>query len=297
MKRLFALSLITMMLVACHDDVVDVALIVLDAPATLTSISLDGAVHVAWSDNAYDNAPEGAFWEYRVYSTGFSLDTEPPSCDETWDLEGSTVFGTEFLAGNLTNGSPKCFGVVAVSVDGEESDWSPLRADTPRPDARNVLIYAFEADSPRSGFRFFEDIDGDGQVGVLELGGVGDGNRADIDFWVHRDASDDFFLMPERVGTLVALYSAAPIEDLTSIDIAPANGFSVDGIEALPGFGYVFEMDGGDGFPRYGAVRVTHVGTEYLIFDWSYQTDPGNPELSVHGGAAVADASGIVVRR
>jgi hypothetical protein len=29
----------------------------------------------------------------------------------------------------------------------------------------------------------------------------------------------------------------------------------------------------------YGAIRVTAVGPNYIIFDWSYQTDPGNPEL------------------
>lgn len=295
MRRLFALSLFTMTLAACNDDVVNVVPIVLDAPATLTSISLDGAVHLAWSDNSYTNAPEGAFWEYRIYSTQYSLDDD--LCGQTWDLEGSTVYGTEFLVGSLTNGSPKCFGVVSVSVDGEESDWSPLRADTPRPDARNVLIFAFQARPSLSGFRFFQDINGDGQVGPLELGAVGDGSRTDIDFWVHRDANGDFFLMPERIGTTVALYGADPIEDLTSIDIAPEAGYSRDGIEALPRFGYVFEMDGGDGFARYGAVRVTHVGSEYMIFDWSYQTDPGNPELSVHGGAAVADATGITVTR
>jgi len=294
MKCLFALSLLTMTLVACDDDVVNVIPTVLDAPATLTSISLDGAIHLAWSDNAENNAPDGAFLEYRVYSTGYSLDDD--LCDETWDFEGATVFGTEFLVGSLTNGSAMCFGVVSVSVDNEESDWSPLRADTPRPDARNVLLYAFQSGPTLSGFRFFQDVDGDGLVGALELGAVGDGSRTDIDFWVNRDAGD-FYLMPERAGTSVALYSVEPIEDLTSIDIAPEIGFSLDGIEALPGFGYVFEMDGGDGFARYGAVRVTHVGQEYLIFDWSYQTDPGNPELSVHGGNAVADGSGIVVQR
>ena len=40
----------------------------------------------------------------------------------------------------------------------------------------------------------------------------------------------------------------------------------------------------GDGLVRYGAVRVSHVGQNFLIFDWSYQTDPGNPELLVGGG-------------
>jgi hypothetical protein len=30
---------------------------------------------------------------------------------------------------------------------------------------------------------------------------------------------------------------------------------------------------------QYGAVRITHVGQNFLILDWAYQTDPGNPEL------------------
>jgi hypothetical protein len=69
------------------------------------------------------------------------------------------------------------------------------------------------------------------------------------------------------------------VEDLTSIDYAPNVFYPAAGLSAVPGWGYVFEMDGGDGFVRYGAVRVTHVGQDYLILDWAYQTDPGNPEL------------------
>ena len=34
-----------------------------------------------------------------------------------------------------------------------------------------------------------------------------------------------------------------------------------------------------DGFLRYGALRATHVGRDFAIVDWSYQTDPGNPQL------------------
>jgi hypothetical protein len=46
-------------------------------------------------------------------------------------------------------------------------------------------------------------------------------------------------------------------------------------------------MDDGIGFYKYGAVRITAVGSGYVIFDWSYQTDPGNPELQiVHKPAA-----------
>jgi hypothetical protein len=46
----------------------------------------------------------------------------------------------------------------------------------------------------------------------------------------------------------------------------------------------VFEMDGGDGFARFGALRVTHAGKNFIIVDWSFQTDPGNIELLVGRG-------------
>ncbi len=50
---------------------------------------------------------------------------------------------------------------------------------------------------------------------------------------------------------------------------------------ALPGRGYVFQITEPtvDAFFRYGALKVIALGPEYVIFDWSYQTDPGNPEL------------------
>jgi len=33
-------------------------------------------------------------------------------------------------------------------------------------------------------------------------------------------------------------------------------------------------------------VRVTHVGETFILLDWAFQTDPGNPELIVRGRAA-----------
>ena len=91
-----------------------------------------------------------------------------------------------------------------------------------------------------------------------------------------RDGSGDLFLTPVRAGTGVEYYDENnPVEDLTSIDFAADQDVPHLRIRALPGFGYVFEMDGGDGFKRYGAVRVTHVGQDFLILDWAFQTDPG----------------------
>jgi hypothetical protein len=299
MRRLILGSFFVLAVAACDDDPQSVGGVVLQAPSSLTSTSLNGAIHLAWSDNAFVNAASGTFLEYRVYSTPYSLDSG--LCDEQWELEGSTI-APEFIVGAVENGFARCYGVVSVSIDALESEFSPIRADTPRPDARNVLMYAYQSNSLMSGFRFWDDVNGNGSVDPLELGTVGDGNRTDIDFWVDRDMNGDFWMVPERTGTIVAFYPdpPQPIEDLTSIDVAwdvEYIGYSDLAIQASPGYGYVFQMTAADIYARYGAIRVTHVGQDYMIFDWSYQTDPGNPELAIHGGLPVADDTGIVVKR
>lgn len=253
----------------------------LETPAWLSSTTLDGAIHLYWSDNPYQNQPDG-FKQYRVYSASYSLDQN--ECGASWSLEGTTI-SPEFLAGALTNGVSRCFGVSSESIEGWESLWSDLIADTPRPDARNVLIFPFQVDPTASGFRF---------AGAVQLGVVAAGNDPNVDFWVDRDVNGDLWITPVRAGTEVALYGTEPIEDLTSITYAPEIGYARTAIQAVPGYGYVFQMSGGDGFFRYGALRVTHASADYLIFDWSYQTDPGNPELSIRGGQPTFE--GIVVK-
>ena len=80
---------------------------VLPTPTILTSTSLDGAVALVWSDNAYTSEP-GNFQNYRVYSTGIRPRRDSLDLRQCWTLEGTTV-APEFLVGALTNGIPRCF--------------------------------------------------------------------------------------------------------------------------------------------------------------------------------------------
>ncbi len=249
----------------------------LDKPATLTSVSLNGAVGLIWADNAFTADPDG-FAYYRVYGTSYDLDRD--LCGTSWHLEGTTV-APEFRVGALANGTPRCFGVSAISVEGFESLWSPLRADTPRPDARNVAVTVRQAGTATAGFRFWRDLNDDGRVQSNELGRILPGGSAEADFTADRDPSGRIFLTPTRTGTAAVPYVNRPIGDLTEIDVAPAAGYSRAPLEALPGWGYVFQTEAADRFYRYGALRVTHVGRDLIIFDWAFQTDPGNPELVV----------------
>ena len=250
----------------------------LPQPASLSSISLNQAIHLQWADNAALSDTARFNW-YRVYSMPYDLDhgvcvTRPDSIL----LEGTTV-SDEFLATLLANGVPRCFGVSAISVEGYESLWSPLKHDTPRPDARNVLVYALEQQPAQAGFRFWNDANANGVGDPGELGLVQDGNRTDIDFWVHRASDSTLWIVPEFAGDSMQVYGTQPVADLTSIDFAPAVGYTRNMYQVVPGYGYVFQRNEAGAY-HYAALRVTAVSRQYVIFDWSVQTDPGNPELA-----------------
>jgi hypothetical protein len=260
----------TGLLAGCTEKVSGM-LTILTPPASVSSISLNGAIHLSWSDDSYASDPS-SFDHYRVYSTSYDLDHN--TCGASFSLEGTTVAPT-FLVGALTNGVPRCFGITGVATDGGESDFSPLHYDTPRPDAQSVVVFTTAGNAAANGFRFWFDANGNARVDVGELGLVGAAGTAS-DFTVQVNGPN-LEIAPVFSGTKVQSFGI--VHDLTDIDIAPVSGYSSAPVTALVRTGYVFQIDEGDGFLRYGALEVSAVGSNYIIFDWSYQTDPGNPEL------------------
>jgi hypothetical protein len=244
----------------------------LPAPASLNSISLYRAVQMSWASNARTADPN-AFDYYRVYSTVWSATAG--GCDnDLWVLEGTTI-SEDFISTGLTNGVRYCFAVSAVSRDGHESLFSVPRDDTPRYDSRNVILDAYQVTPATSGFDFY-DPNASSRFGI-----VTSGTSTNIDFRLERRTDNRLYFVPMRSDVSIALYSMDPVTDLTSIDIAPLdNSFSSTPISAEPGYAYVFRV-GPIGSANYGAVRVSHVGADYIIFDWSYQSAPNNPELIV----------------
>jgi len=238
----------------------------LPAPLGLHSISLNGAIQLAWSSNALD-ANRNAFDYYRVYSGAF--DAAHSVCN-SWNLEGSTV-SDAFLVANLANGVTRCYAVSAVSRDGHESSWSSATHDTPRYDARNVLVYSHDIRTDSSGFLFYDET-------AHAYGKVTAATQAGVDFTVERHADGTLWFTPARSDVLMATYGSAAIPDLTSIDQASVNTLASVTIEAVPGYGYVFSTRKSDGV-HYGAARVAYVAPDYVVFDWSYQSAVGNVEL------------------
>ncbi len=263
-------------LAACTEKVVgnNNNTVTLPAPDSLFSISLDGAVHLQWTDNAYTYSPND-FDHYTVYSTSYNIDNN--TCGTSWVAEGTTVANT-FLVGSLTDGVSRCFAVSAFSVTGTESTWSPLRNDTPRPDGLNTIVFTPSGGPQQSGFRFYKDLNNDGLVSRNELGLVGASTDTAMDFTLTTDSAGNLYLTPKRPATDLMVYGNTPITQLTDIDYAPASGYTTSAIQAKPLWGYVFRFNEGT-FYRYGSLRVSAVGTNYVIFDWAFQTDYGNPEL------------------
>jgi hypothetical protein len=120
-----------------------------------------------------------------------------------------------------------------------------------------------------SGFIFYSPT-------LSQFGIVTSGTRTDLDFNVDRHGDGSLWLRPVRAGTGVTLWG--PVGDLTEIDFAPNVAYSTSEIQAVVGNGYVFETTQTDGV-HFGGVRVTAAGAGYIIVDWSYQSDFGNPEL------------------
>jgi hypothetical protein len=101
----------------------------LPAPSGLTTIALDGAVHISWNGSVIAGYP-GQFKHYRVYSTTYSVGAG--RCNEgAWVLEGTTV-SDAFLVANLQNGVPLCFAVSSVARDGGEGARGLAIVETPR---------------------------------------------------------------------------------------------------------------------------------------------------------------------
>lgn len=249
----------------------------LPPPDSLSAIALDQAVELSWAPNARLADPS-AFSYYRVYSTVYHAGTN--LCDTQWVLEGTTV-SEDFIASGLPNGQPRCFDVSAISFDGHESDWPTPIAIAPSATAGDVVLFASQDSLGKSGVTLGSS------TRAREM--TASGARTDIDFRVDRHADGSMWIVPVKSGTTVALYSTQPISSLSAMSVAPTSGFSSGAIQAKVKLGYVIQTARGDGM-HYASVRVAAVGHNFIVFEWSYQRNPGDPVLNraAIGGSAIA---------
>lgn len=242
-------------------------------PASLTSTTLDNAIELMWSDDSYQSNPT-QFRQYTVWSAGYDLDAD--ICLEPWSVEGTTV-APRFVVSAISNSIPRCFRVNGESVDGGVSTYSPIRFDTPRYGSEVLELRAAQVAPLSAGFTFWRDLNGDQRTTRNELGWVGNESDPTIDLALDL-VGGELLLTPVRDGVQILVWPTL-VSSLADIDLAPAAGYTRNSVAAVAGSGYVVEMDGPDGFRRYGALRVIGQGATFIYFEFAFQGDPGNAEL------------------
>lgn len=219
------------------------------APRGVYSVTGDQQATLHWLQNT-----EGDVAGYRIYWA---------TCDDCQYGRVGTTTNTSFVVGGLTNGTTRFFAVTAVDNSGNESDLSyDTVFDTPRPAGYGATLTNFMNGVAGAGWDFSAGI-----------------TRASNDA-----ATDIFFGYNGSIYQMFARDLVTDIQDmgwagsLDVIDYAPSAGWSPTGtVEVIPGHCYVvWTRDN-----NYAKFRVTSLSPSAVVFDWAYQTDPGNGELLV----------------
>lgn len=244
-------------------------------PERLETVALDGAAYIRWDDSP---AAEDDFLAYRIYA----------SAEGGYFLVGETDSPgfVDFLA---ENGYTTTYFVTSLDDQGHESDGSEAVDCTPRLDYTGDIMYTHQDLPTASGFRFQESED---------VQAVMPGNSEDRHFRLEADAQGlrmvpgpNARIYPEARWTTALKCGPGADSDCESWERAPTSGYTSAPVALEPGLTYMLRVPGDDGDTRFGALRATLTGVdqegdELIVFDWAYQTQPGNPNLDRVGGAA-----------
>jgi hypothetical protein len=225
-------------------------------PAGVYSTTGDGYVELAWG--AVRTGDLAGYLVYRSRSangTYYLLD----DCGENY-----------YFDADVANGITYFYAVSAYDRAGNESELSYETVhDTPRPEGR--YLFVFDEDE-RAG------VDFSGYYDHMVV--PWDDVRADLFLLWHDGryamASTDIQIDDYVYGTDIQY--AGYVNSLDEIDWAPEGGWSVesaDTVSLYEGHGYlVWTWDN-----HFAKFRVTRIGDDYVVLDWAFQSDPGNPEL------------------
>ncbi|MDE0899190.1 MAG: hypothetical protein OSA81_09250 [Longimicrobiales bacterium] len=236
-------------------------------------VGLDNANYLTWG---IASQVSDGFSHYRVYlddgSSSFLL-------GET-DSEG-------FLDLLAANGRTYTYFVLAVDLNGHESDGSPLASGTPRPDFTGEWLYDFADVPASSGFQFSEDenvlpiVDGLDPLRHFRL-------ESDVNGW-WLVPGPNAAVYPTGFATSALKCGVAADAGCVDLQVAPTGGYVVQAMNVITQESYVLRVIGNDGQTHYGMIRVDLLGFDQnndalMIFDWAYQLQANNPELTQSRG-------------
>ncbi len=247
MKNILIVSLLTILLVACHEpeefDTYPPA-----APRGIRTLSLDNAVQIFWLRNTEPDVAGYNVWRSNRYDGRYVL--------------MASLSATDFTDYTATNGVTYYYALSAYDFSDNESELSTdVLYDTPRPEGFGVHLMELNTQPMLAGYDF----------STFSVGPYND------------EFTDVFF---ERVQGLylLSVWDDTDIQDMgftgsfDDISYAPVEGWAPSRTaEAIAGHTYVvWTWD-----DHYAKVRVKSVDASGIVFDWAYQTAPGNTELRV----------------
>lgn len=220
-------------------------------PQGIYSITGDREVTLEWLPNQEEDL-DG----YRVYRS-----LKPYGYYERI----ATTYENFYIDKDVENGVTYFYAISAFDENGNESDLSyDVIYDTPRPEGYGVSIWDANLYPSRSGW----------------------------DFSLYRvvpydDPNADFYFIEDNGIYYIVATDGTDMQDLgwtetmDDVDYAPDGGWSEAGYaEAIEGHSYVFWTRDN----HFAKIRISGLGNERMVFDWAYQTDPGNGELVYKGG-------------
>ncbi len=242
-------------------------------PEVVVAVALDNSAYIHWENDA---AHEADFSVYRVYLA---------------DADGDQFLGETDSPGFIDmlaeNGQTVTYFITSVDDQGHESGASALARCTPRPDYTGEVIYSYRDRPDLSGFRFQESEHNEAVIS---------GDSGDRHFRIESDADGVRIapgprvrIHPETRWTSSLKCGPASDVDCVSWETAPVTGYSSEQMSLVTGHTYMLRVPGDDGEVRFGAIRASvsgydQEGSEVVVFDWAYQTQPGNPGMSVARG-------------
>ncbi len=218
-------------------------------PKGIYSITGDEAVYLFWEAN-----DERDFKEYRIYRSDDGGD---------YFRRIATTRTNEYVDQPLKNGFTYFYVVTARDKYGNESDFSKIAFDTPRPEGWGKIIQDYHRFPGTAGYDFSE---------------------YDVTHWQNPHADvyldyDDyygvFFLCVTDDATDIQDFGYT--DDLDDVTWSPEDGWSdVGWVEVIFGHSYIIWTRD----DHYAKLRVAGFTFSYgIVFDWAYQVDEGNQEL------------------
>jgi hypothetical protein len=190
--------------------------------------------------------------------------------DGQYNLLGTTS-ETSFFDYGAANGITNYYAVASYDFNGNESDLSyDVAYDTPRPEGFDQSVYDYKNFPNIAGYDFSKY-----KIDTY--------NSENSDFFFENDEGT-FYL---NVWNDTDIQSMGRTNDIYDISYAPVEGWvellpndNVKYVRAIRGNTYViWTYDN-----HFAKIRILDIYEDHIVFDWAYQTAPGNVELKTNRG-------------